>query len=86
MMLRRRAILFLPFLTASLIAAPAKPTVEDAKAFVEKTEAQLLALNVDSSRADWVRSTYITSDTETLARRQSPRKCNWSRTPRALMG
>ena len=32
-----------------------------------KAEARLLKLNVDGSRADWVKSTYITGDTEILA-------------------
>ena len=47
-------------------AAPA-PTVEEARRFMDQAEARLLKLNVDSSRADWVRSTYITGDTEILA-------------------
>ena len=49
----------------SLNAAP--PTVKDADAFMTKAEARLLKLNVDDSRADWVKSTYITGDTEILA-------------------
>ncbi len=49
-------------------AAP-NPTVAEAKAFLDKAEAQLLTLSVDSSRADWVKSTYITDDTETIAAR-----------------
>lgn len=48
-----------------LQAAP--PTVKDADAFMTKAEARLLKLNVDSGRADWVKSTYITGDTEILA-------------------
>jgi peptidyl-dipeptidase A len=50
-----------------LISAARKTTLADATAFVEKAESELLKLAVDSQRADWIRSTYITDDTETLA-------------------
>src|SRR5271170_2888056 len=43
------------------------PTVEQAKAFMDRAEETLLTLNVDASRADWVKSTFITYDTEILA-------------------
>jgi len=52
-------------LSAALDAA--SPTVEEARTFVEQAEARLLPLYVDQSRADWVKSTYITDDTETLS-------------------
>jgi peptidyl-dipeptidase A len=57
------------FLAASLIAGGADkpPTVADAKAFLDAAEAKLLALSVDSSRADWVKDNFITDDTEILA-------------------
>ena len=49
-------------------ATPARPpTAEEAKKFVEDAEQHLLKLWVDQSRADWVKSTYITDDTEALA-------------------
>ena len=47
-------------------AAPA-PSVAQAQSFLDQAEKQLLALLVESGRADWVKSTYITDDTETLA-------------------
>jgi peptidyl-dipeptidase A len=47
-------------------AAPA-PTVAEARKFIENAENKLLSLAVESNRADWVRSTYITYDTEILA-------------------
>ncbi len=47
-------------------ALPA-PTVEEARRFLTLAEARLLKLNVDSNRADWVKSTYITGDTEILS-------------------
>jgi peptidyl-dipeptidase A len=57
------------FCSTCLIAlgADKSPTLADAKAFLDAAEAKLLALSVDSSRADWVKSTYITDDTEILA-------------------
>ena len=48
-------------------AAGSAPTAGEAKAFVEEAEATLLKLWADAQRADWVRSTYITDDTEALA-------------------
>ncbi len=47
-------------------AAPA-PSVAEARTFLDQAEKQLLALQVEFSRADWVKSTYITDDTEALA-------------------
>jgi peptidyl-dipeptidase A len=48
-------------------AAAAPPTAEEAKEFVDEAEAALLKLWINQSRADWVKSTYITDDTLTLA-------------------
>src|SRR5437879_4297843 len=46
----------------------AKPvTAAEAKAFVQRANAKLLDLSVQQSRADWVKSTYITYDSEILA-------------------
>jgi peptidyl-dipeptidase A len=42
------------------------PTADEAKTFLQETEAKLLALSVDESRTGWVQSTYITDDTELL--------------------
>ena len=44
-----------------------KPSPEEARKFIDDVEQKLLLLGVDSGRADWVKSTYITDDTETLA-------------------
>jgi len=52
-------------LCARAVAAP--PTVEDARKFIDEAEAKLLTLNIDAQRADWVKSTYITDDTEAMA-------------------
>ena len=43
------------------------PTVAEAEAFIKNAEARLLELTVHAGRADWVKSTYITDDTEILA-------------------
>jgi peptidyl-dipeptidase A len=42
-------------------------TAEEAKAFVDKADAELLALTNKVSRAQWVAATYITEDTESLS-------------------
>jgi peptidyl-dipeptidase A len=42
-------------------------TAEQAKAFTDKVEKELLALANAFSRADWVKSTHITDDTEAIA-------------------
>ena len=43
-----------------------KGTVAEAEKFIADAEKKLYALAVKSSRADWVRNTYITDDTETI--------------------
>ena len=55
-------------LVAALALLPAaQKTPTGAKAFIEQAEAELLKLNIEDQRAGWVRSTYITGDTELLA-------------------
>jgi peptidyl-dipeptidase A len=44
-----------------------QPTTEEAQEFLDEASARLLDLSVEASRADWVKSTYITEDTEILA-------------------
>ncbi len=48
-------------------AASKPPTAEEAKKFVADAEQNLLKLWIEAGRADWVKSTYITDDTEILA-------------------
>jgi peptidyl-dipeptidase A len=43
------------------------PTVADAQSFMDKAEAELLALGIAGGRNAWVQETYITFDTEKLA-------------------
>ena len=47
--------------------APARPTADDARAFLAKTDADLRALWIARDRSGWVSQTYITDDTEALA-------------------
>jgi peptidyl-dipeptidase A len=43
------------------------PTVASAKAFIDKVEQDLLQLWIDRERANWVKMTYITHDSEIIA-------------------
>jgi peptidyl-dipeptidase A len=72
MAMSRRAIAITGLLLP-LLAAAARPseaaaaTVEEARAFLAMAERDLQALTVEQGRADWVRETYITDDTEALS-------------------
>src|SRR5689334_22645842 len=48
-------------------AVSAGPTVEDARAFFSKVDADLRRLVVQGSRADWVNKNFNTEDTDALA-------------------
>jgi peptidyl-dipeptidase A len=45
-------------------AAPAAPTPDEARLFVERVNGDLKQLWIRSGTADWIKSTYITDDTE----------------------
>jgi peptidyl-dipeptidase A len=63
-----RGVVCLTCCLAALTGCTAhKPTPEEARKFIDDVEQKLLVLGVDSARADWVKDTYITDDTETLA-------------------
>jgi peptidyl-dipeptidase A len=49
---------------AAAAPAPAQPTAAEAKAFADKVNADLRKIWVRSSQADWIKSTFITDDTE----------------------
>jgi peptidyl-dipeptidase A len=55
--------------TLTLIAAAADPkaTPDEARKFINDAEQKLLILGVDAARADWIKSTYITDDSEAVA-------------------
>ena len=50
-----------------VFAADPKATPEEARTFINDAEQRLLLLGVDAARADWIKSTYITDDTEAIA-------------------
>jgi peptidyl-dipeptidase A len=60
-------------LAALAYGADRKPTPEEARRFIDDVEQKLLVLNVDSERGDWIKSTYITDDTETISARLDER-------------
>ena len=49
------------------------PTVEEATRFADDAEKALLQLWIEQSRADWIKSTYITDDSEILAAQAADR-------------
>ena len=50
-----------------VLAADPKATPEEARRFIDDAEQKLMALNTDAARADWIKSTHITDDTEAVA-------------------
>ena len=62
-----RSFLTLLVLAAPMANAAQPPTLAEARKFIDDAESRLLALNIESSRAGWVKSTFITYDTEILA-------------------
>jgi peptidyl-dipeptidase A len=60
--------------SASVIAAaPVRATVAEAVKFVNAAEEKLKALAEEAGRAEWVKNTYITEDTEILAAQANER-------------
>jgi len=68
-----RAACCAALLSALLAGADRKPTAEEARRFIDAAEQRLLTLGVDSNRADWIKSTYITDDTEAISARLDER-------------
>ncbi len=60
----RKSLIFLFALTPVFAA---EPTLADARAFLDRAQARLLELTTHEQRADWVKDTFITYDTEILA-------------------
>jgi peptidyl-dipeptidase A len=65
-------------LFASACSRTEKATVEQARAFLASAESKLLTMSVEASRADWVKNTYITDDTEVLAAKANEKVINAS--------
>jgi peptidyl-dipeptidase A len=57
-----------------LCAAPAAPSVADAKKFVDDANARLLQLTNEAGQASWVQSNFITDDTEAMAARANEKQ------------
>src|ERR1700730_211430 len=60
-------LLAFAFWTCHAADSQKPPTLADARAFMDRAESKLLDLTIQDSRADWVKSTDITYDTEILA-------------------
>jgi peptidyl-dipeptidase A len=61
-------------LSVSMIAAaPARGTAAEAEKFVTDAEARLKALAEEAGRAEWIKNTYITGDSEILAAQANQR-------------
>ncbi len=72
-----RICVYAPLLVAGLIltlGCSRRPSVEEARTFLDGAEAKLFTLSEESGRAAWVQSTYITGDTEALAARANQRQ------------
>ncbi|MDP3853466.1 M2 family metallopeptidase [Phenylobacterium sp.] len=68
-LLAATAVALLAFAPAA--AQDPKPTPAEAKAFVDKAEADLAAFNEYVAKSSWVRATYITEDTQWLEAKAS---------------
>lgn len=67
------AVAFLPVFAVAQTPKTAAPTVAEAQAFMDKAEADLLALANEAGRAAWVQATFITDDTEAIAAKADER-------------
>src|SRR5262245_30753139 len=72
-------LLFALVVSSALLAqtpktsASAKPTIAEARAFLDKPERHLLDLSNEAGRATWLQATYITEDTEAMAAQTTQR-------------
>ncbi len=46
---------------------PSRPTVEQAREFLQRAEQRLLKLSINAERASWVQANFITDDTEAIS-------------------
>ena len=74
--MKRTFVLIVAAALSATVEAAGPPTVREAQKFIEDAEARLQALSVEGQRADWVKSTYITDDTEALAAKADERAIN----------
>jgi len=71
-----QASLCLVPILAALSACGPHATPDDARKFTDDAERNLLVLNIDSGRADWIKDTYITDDTEAVDAKLDERSIN----------
>ena len=71
-----RVIALSALLAAATAGADRKPTAEEARKFIDDAEQKLLQLNIDAGRADWIKDTYITDDSEIVAAKLDERAIN----------
>jgi peptidyl-dipeptidase A len=64
------------FLATFASGADRKATPDEARKFIDDAEQRLLVLGVDAARADWIKSTYITDDTESISAKLDERAIN----------
>jgi peptidyl-dipeptidase A len=62
-----RTALAAVLVAASAVLLGAQGSPQDAKAFLEEANREILRLGIAASRAAWIQSTYITPDTEAMA-------------------
>jgi peptidyl-dipeptidase A len=74
--MRTRLLIPAVLALALLTGCASKPTPEDARKFIDDAEQKLLVLQVDQNRADWIKDTYITDDTEEIAAKLDEREIN----------
>jgi len=58
------------------VGADRKATPQEARKFIDDAEGKLLLLNIDAGRADWIKDTYITDDTEEIDAKIDERAIN----------
>ncbi|MGZ5430955.1 MAG: M2 family metallopeptidase, partial [Thermoanaerobaculia bacterium] len=75
-MLDRRVLALAILCFTSSAVADGPPNVAEAEAFLRNAEQRMLALSVESGRADWVKLNFITEDTEILAAKADERTIN----------
>ena len=71
-----QAVLCLTSALAALSGCGPKATPDEARKFTDEAERSLLALSIDAGRADWIKSTYITDDTEAIDAKLDERAIN----------
>ncbi|HYO80814.1 MAG TPA: M2 family metallopeptidase, partial [Bryobacteraceae bacterium] len=63
----KSTVMIAGLLAAATAAVGQKPTIADARAFLDRAEKDLQNLSIEAGRAQWVQATYIIPDTEVLA-------------------